>query len=426
MKAKFDLPQPGNWILFEELCLKVWGFIWNVPDRIDYNSTNSQGQDGVDIICTPKGETGLFGIQCKNKRLILKTGESNKITKSIIDDEVNKARHFDPPLKHLVIATSLYRDKEIENYVRNLSAANTDKGLFSIQIAFWDFIADRIQDYPALTNWYLNGQGLAQPYGVTIKLDNNEDLKVFNPEYVKEVHKSLPITSEEYQEEILKVSESWTEASRYIESNRSFLEKMKDWFQGLFQKRYSGEAHVSLIINGVPADEIFPRASIKNFQDRRIGYELKPGCFFRLVMTNTGQQVIEDFKLRFSVNGEFTSFDIVGPTVTEALNKRYQNHSFKSSGNVGLFEPEKAFIVQGDQLRTYKFYVKPLIDRPSLLELEWTLTARDFSDKGKLKLDIQPVYKNAEKIWYIRSDEKPYEEIKYCYDWINESPKPNL
>jgi hypothetical protein len=43
MKAKFQLPAPEDWTIFEQVCLKVWGLIWQIPDKIDINSTNAQG-----------------------------------------------------------------------------------------------------------------------------------------------------------------------------------------------------------------------------------------------------------------------------------------------------------------------------------------------------------------------------------------------
>jgi len=49
MKAKLQLPPPEDWTIFEEVCLKVLGILRNIPNTIDFNSTNSQGQDGVDI-----------------------------------------------------------------------------------------------------------------------------------------------------------------------------------------------------------------------------------------------------------------------------------------------------------------------------------------------------------------------------------------
>lgn len=100
MKAKFAVPPPEDWIQFESVCKKVWGLLWNIPNEIDFNSNNSQGQQGIDIAGIPHGEKQYFGIQCKNKRLHLKTGEKNKITTELIDDEIKKAFDFVPILSN--------------------------------------------------------------------------------------------------------------------------------------------------------------------------------------------------------------------------------------------------------------------------------------------------------------------------------------
>ena len=67
MKAPINIHPPKNWQDFETLCLKLWGEIWNIPHEIDFNSDNSQGQNGVDIYGPVVGGLKYNGIQCKNK-----------------------------------------------------------------------------------------------------------------------------------------------------------------------------------------------------------------------------------------------------------------------------------------------------------------------------------------------------------------------
>jgi hypothetical protein len=156
MISSQNILTPSNWQDFELLCLKLWGEIWEKQHEIEFNSDNSLGQDGVDIYCIPTNQTGYFGIQCKNKKLFKKNGQLNKITKSIIDEEISKAKNFKPKLKKLIIATSIEKEKAIEEYVREINIAHIEQGLFSVQICFWDFISRKMCEYENVYNWYLN------------------------------------------------------------------------------------------------------------------------------------------------------------------------------------------------------------------------------------------------------------------------------
>src|SRR5690606_20025718 len=114
MISSNNIHPPKNWQDFEMLCLKLWGEIWNIPDEIDFNSDNSQGQDGVDIYGPVEGGLKYNGIQCKNKKLNLIDGSSNRLTISDIQAEIEKAKGFMPALNKLIIATSLPKDGKIE------------------------------------------------------------------------------------------------------------------------------------------------------------------------------------------------------------------------------------------------------------------------------------------------------------------------
>jgi hypothetical protein len=425
MKAKFDLPQPGNWISFEALCLKVWGVLWEIPNEIDFNSTNSQGQNGVDIYGIPKGAIRYSGVQCKSKRLKLKNGGDNKLTSSVIKEEIEKAMTFNPPLQHLVIATSLYRDKAIEEYVRTCSEKSMRTGGFSVQIAFWDYIADKIQDSERLCSWYLQGQYLLSGHSVNVTFDNGERTKIYQPEYVREHHRYLPVTSNEYKLELEEFSRSIRDFKEEWLSERTVFQKIRDKVNGLFSKKIGPDATVSLLINGVPAEDIYPRESIRN-REYKIGreqYEYRPSCSFSFLIENTGARVIEDYKLQFVLSGEFKEFEVVPPTVTEGIRKTYQRHSRALSANAGQVKPLENFLVQHDRFKSYRFCVSPLLGREATILVNWNLIARDFSASGQLQLEMRPEYQEQDKLWYIRAGEKAYEEYIYSHIW-KEGPRP--
>ncbi|WP_231492242.1 hypothetical protein [Pedobacter sp. Leaf170] len=105
MIAPNNIHPPKNWQDFEMLCLRLWGEIWNIPDEIEFNSDNSQGQHGVDIYGAVENGLKYNGVQCKNKKLNLIDGSPNRISITDIDAEIEKAKEFKPALNKLVIAT---------------------------------------------------------------------------------------------------------------------------------------------------------------------------------------------------------------------------------------------------------------------------------------------------------------------------------
>lgn len=110
MISPSNIHPPKNWQDFETLCLKLWGEIWNIPDEIEFNSDNSQGQHGVDVYGPVDEGRRYNGIQCKNKKLNLIDGTPNRIS-----IEIDKAKGFKPPLNKLVIATSFLKIKKLKS-----------------------------------------------------------------------------------------------------------------------------------------------------------------------------------------------------------------------------------------------------------------------------------------------------------------------
>lgn len=139
MIAPTNIHPPKNWQDFETLCLRLWGEIWNIPDEIEYNSDNAQGQHGVDIYGPVDGGLKYNGIQCKNKKLNLIDGSPNRISITDVKAEIEKAKEFKPALNKLIIATSLPKDQKVEEFIRIQSVEQVSSGLFSTQICFWDF-----------------------------------------------------------------------------------------------------------------------------------------------------------------------------------------------------------------------------------------------------------------------------------------------
>ncbi|AZI20423.1 hypothetical protein [Chryseobacterium taklimakanense] len=187
MKAPLNIHPPKNWQDFETLCLKLWGEIWNVPHEIEFNSDNSQGQNGVDIYAPFENGTKYNGIQCKNRKLNLIDGSPNRITVSDIQSEIDKALNFLPKLNKLVIATSLPKDQKVEEFVRTKSVENVEKGLFSIQICFWEFFERKIVEFPGVYNWYIKNEDFLSDRKVKVTFQGGETEITKHPKFQKTI-----------------------------------------------------------------------------------------------------------------------------------------------------------------------------------------------------------------------------------------------
>ena len=112
---KKSIRKPLNWQDFESLCKILWGEIWGIPDKIKKNGRLGQPQSGADVYGVPKDKIQYSAIQCKGKD----DYSEAKLKKSEIDDEIEKAKNFQPALETFIFATTANKDVEIEEYIRN-------------------------------------------------------------------------------------------------------------------------------------------------------------------------------------------------------------------------------------------------------------------------------------------------------------------
>lgn len=141
MKAAQSLAKPVNWQDFESLCKKLWGEIWNCPE-IKKNGRSGQAQAGIDVYGIPNGESSYYGIQCKGKDEY--TGK--QLTEKEINKEIEKAKHFEPPLKKMYFATTSSKDVNIEALIRKKNIEHINSGLFEVHIYSWEDIVDLIHE----------------------------------------------------------------------------------------------------------------------------------------------------------------------------------------------------------------------------------------------------------------------------------------
>lgn len=138
------LAPPKSWDEFEDMCKSSFQLRWSNPNLNRYGRSG-QKQDGVDVYGADS--LGRFvGIQCKNT--------VSGISSSTIDDELLKAEKFTPTITALYIATTAPRDVSIQSYVRTLNDARQLKGLFPVEVAFWDDVSFDLSKDPSVLRMY--------------------------------------------------------------------------------------------------------------------------------------------------------------------------------------------------------------------------------------------------------------------------------
>jgi hypothetical protein len=73
-----------------------------------------------------------------------------KLTIAEIDDEVEEARKFNPPLKAYIIATTADNDVHATDHVNAISVKHAEQGLFRVTVFGWRELVRRFYDHPEL------------------------------------------------------------------------------------------------------------------------------------------------------------------------------------------------------------------------------------------------------------------------------------
>lgn len=141
--ADRQIPPPSNWQDFESLCTDLWARVWADPDT-QRNGRQGQRQQGVDIYGRPGQRTEWAGVQCKVK------GLGASLTRDELLAEVDKAKGFRPALAAFIVATTVRRDARLQEVARLITEDHLARGLFSVQVFFWDDILTLLSNYPDL------------------------------------------------------------------------------------------------------------------------------------------------------------------------------------------------------------------------------------------------------------------------------------
>lgn len=155
---------PQRWQDFEELTLEVARKIF---DELGAHANGRQGQPqcGVDIFFEVNRERKT-GVQCK-RRDDRPDMPSTTLTFGEVKHEADNAVCFKPHLSFFIVATTGYRDVDLQKLVREENERRKLLGQFQIGLWFWEDYLGWINNDAMLMKWYqiqaqaLYGEGVA-------------------------------------------------------------------------------------------------------------------------------------------------------------------------------------------------------------------------------------------------------------------------
>jgi hypothetical protein len=362
---KKQLRKPENWQDFETLCKILWGEIWECAE-IKKNGRSGQKQDGVDVYGTPKGETEYYGIQCKGKD----DYTNSLLTEEEIVNEINKAKNFKPQLKKFYFATTANKDVKIEEYVRLKDKESRDSNSFEIHLFAWEDIVDLIDENRKTHDWYINKFGYKTKYDVNITFSSGETHLNFSPKLWKNYIS--------YRIRNAVIINSPLSIGRYLPQGDTRKDKLRLQLEPQPQRFYA------------------------NGQSKNLS-----SCVFALLIENIGNVSIENYKMYI----RFRTKNIIVDTVDkqerflDLFQYKYNTHLISDSDCI--FEPNDNILVQTDKIRTDKICLRPTIEEPQDIDVEYEFVAKDFNKKGKLTISLNTIIKEKESIEY---DDYPRED----------------
>lgn len=370
MKAAQTLRKPENWQDFESLCKKLWGEIWKCSE-IKKNGRAGQNQHGVDVYGIPKDEKEYFGIQCKGKDEYT----HKQLTVQEIDDEIKKAKSFNPKLKKFYFATTAVKDAYIEEIIRLRNIEHINQDIFEIHLFAWEDIVDLIEENKDTYNYYVKSINYKTSKAVAITFSNDSTELTIIPKFKKRI----------------------ANYKQKIDSHDSMFD---DPISKLVER----------IDNDVPEAYV-----VKS--ETKINYSY---CKFNLLIKNTGDSPIEEYKLLFEfidgiVELSHKNEETTGPIFNDLDFNKYDS-SLDSNSMKGEIIPKKKILVGDDTYITDYIYLKPKPEE-NKIGLKWKLISKSFKQEGDLFINVKPDIETIQRDIYVDDPQKVRTEISDVEDY---------
>jgi hypothetical protein len=363
------LRKPENWTDFESLCKKLWGEIWQCPE-IKKNGRQGQNQSGVDIYGIPKYEDAYYGIQCKGKD----DYTNSQLTINEIEDEIKKATTFCPALKKYYIATTANKDAKIETYFRQKNLENIVNGLFEVHLFCWEDIVPLIDENKHTHDWYLKGIGFKSKHSIKLTFENNSEIMLITPEYLSV--QSQYVFDKDYRKDMPSLFNLLSNKIR-VNTNKTIYEDRKE--RWLNPQPISFDQGLNSIYN-----TLYNKSCSK----------------FKLKITNDGGEMIEDYKITFTLEGVYLAIEAQDMRDNffdfDGLNYKHTSF-FDTKENKGICIPKHNSLVPQDDYVFDNFCIKA-VPTDQTITLKWNLISRSYSTEGTLTINSKPILINKTTI----------------------------
>jgi tetratricopeptide (TPR) repeat protein len=137
---------PTNDDDFERLCLELLRLYWSRP-KLAIFGKRGERQFGIDILDLG-GQVSIFAAQCKLKE------EHKNLPPSTIQDEVDEAKQFTPPIGKYGILTTAKVSTQAQRKVREINEAHVREGLFEVEVLTWERLCELLQQYPEVSEQF--------------------------------------------------------------------------------------------------------------------------------------------------------------------------------------------------------------------------------------------------------------------------------
>lgn len=342
MIAKQQIRKPENWQDFELLCKKLWGEIWECSDTIQRNGRAGQTQQGVDIYGYIKSQNAYYGIQCKGKDEYT----NSQLTEEEIDNEIAKAKTFEPKLKRLIFATTANKDAKIEAYIRSKNVEHIAKGEFEVYLSSWEDIVDLLEERRNTYNWYINNCQYKDSTDVEVTIEGKTEYTI-HPQYYR--------TTLKYE---------------YCPPN-----PFEIWVDSSISQHHETDYRWATVF---------------------------------IQVENIGSTAITDYKLylNFEEDGLDDTSDMISYpnpimsgtnyiSILERIDRIREVFTYNDSKDLYIVPTENT-LVQTDS-RNFKIGIKPK-DGVSEIIMNWDFKSRDYNKQGTIVIKVEPEYEDRVQI----------------------------
>lgn len=223
-----------------------------------------------------------------------------------------------------------------------------ENNLFEVYLFCWEDIAYLIEQNKRANDWYIRKINFATNFKVNVLLDNNENVKEFQPILLKNNIKY------KYREERFDISNY-----RYHKSAES-----------------QREDRIKIDTEPQP---------VRHFMN--VTSHNKSSCVFAIKLKNIGNLQLENFKLYLTFNDDcYVSERVWKDRMFLDTFKYDYNIKWIKETNDLEFKTTNEILVQNDEIISDKICVRPTIEDPFCIVIPWKLVSKDFTDYGFLNL----------------------------------------